>query len=180
VEQTGYNHVEIQIYDKGYTQLKSGLDAMKNVSLVLLLSGTADTLLILTFFTYLIITTQKKRTVIKRSLGMSKKSCLLSLLSVVIAIALIGYLMGSIVRFEVSDSVQKLVMVTCQVYDTTFSSWVNNADEQLTLDTAMSDPDTLIFVFVTLITILATVLMALIGIWENLQSEPLTLLSTRR
>jgi hypothetical protein len=176
----GITNVDIQFYDKGYTQLKSGLDAMKNVSLILLLSGTAATLLILTFFTYLFITTQKKRTAIERSLGMSKTSCLLSLLSGVVLIALIGCFMGGIAGFMVSGSVQTLVMLTGQVYDTTFSSWVNSADVQLTLNTTMSAPDMFIFVLVALGTMLAAVVLALVGIWGNLRSEPLTLLSTRR
>jgi ABC-type antimicrobial peptide transport system permease subunit len=176
----GITNVDIQFYDKGYTQLKSGLDAMKNVSLILLLSGTAATLLILTFFTYLFITTQKKRTAIERSLGMSKTSCLLSLLSGVVLIALIGCFAGGIVGYGVSGSVQKLVMLTGQVYDTTFSSWVNNADVQLTLNATMSAPDPFIFILVALGTMLVAVVLALLGIWGNLQSEPLTLLSRRK
>ncbi|MDR0951840.1 MAG: ABC transporter permease [Oscillospiraceae bacterium] len=177
----GISNVEIQFYDRGYTQIKSGLDAMKNVSLVLVLSGAAATLLILTFFTYLFITTQKKRTAIERSLGMSKKSCLRSLLSGVILITLIGCLMGGVLGYATGGRVRELVIDAGQdqLFDTTFSSWVNNADVQLVLDTDMSNPDPLIFVLVALSTMLIAVLLALAGIRGNLRSEPLTLLSSR-
>ena len=178
----GITNLDIQFFDKGYTKLKAGLDAMKNVSFVLLLSGAATMLLILVFFTYLFISKQKKRTAIERSLGMSKSLCGLSLLAGIMLIVLLGGFSGGAASYLISSAVQEQIIAISQeaYFDTNYSNWVNNADEQAKLDIGISKPDLTTFAGVGVIVALAAAAVALLGIRSNLRSEPLTMLSTRK
>ena len=177
----GITNLDIQFYDNGYTRLMAGLDAMKNVSLVFLLTGTATTLLILIFFTYLFISKQKKRTAVERSLGLSKTRCGLSLLTGMMLIVLLGSLVGGVAGYLVSGAVQEQVMDAGkgQTFDTMFSNWVNNADTQTKIEIGIEKPNPTGFAAMGLIVIAVAVLLALIGIRGNLRHEPLRMLSTR-
>ena len=178
----GISNLDIQFYDKGYTKLKAGMDAMKNVSLVLLLSGVATTLLILVFFSYLFISKQKKRTAIERSLGMSKSRCSLSLLAGMMLLVLLGGFAGGVVGYLVSGVAQEQIIAVSQEhsFDTRYSNWFNNADAQAELELSISEPDPATFAGVSLSVILAAAVVALVGIRGNLRSEPLAMLSARK
>lgn len=54
----GMDKLEITFYDMGYSQLKAGIDNMKNISLCLFASGVVLTILLLLFFSHLFITKQ--------------------------------------------------------------------------------------------------------------------------
>ena len=75
----GIENVEIVFYDGGYTQLKAGIDNMKNISRILVIMGLVLILMVLSYFTWLFIIRQGERTAIERCLGFSRKSCFLSL-----------------------------------------------------------------------------------------------------
>lgn len=86
--------VEITFYDGGYSKLEKGLKQMKALSMILLSAGFIMMILILILFTHLYITANKKRTMIERTLGVSSKQCLVSLLSGVILMLSIGSITG--------------------------------------------------------------------------------------
>jgi len=178
----GITNLDIQFYDRGYTELKAGTDAIKNVSTVLLLSGVATNLLILIFFTYLFITKQKKRTAIERSLGMRKSKCGLSLLAGMMLLVLLGCIIGGVVSYLIGNTVQEQIIMLSQEqsFNTYYSNWVNNTDEKAEMEIGISAPDLNAFAYVGLIVILAAAIVAFLGIWGNLHSEPLIMLSTRK
>jgi len=175
----GIANLDIQFYDRGYAKLKAGMDAMKNISLVLLVSGAATMLLILFFFTYLFISKQKKRTAIERSLGMSKSRCGLSLLAGMMLIVLLGSFTGGTASYFVSSAVQGQIIAVSQdhAFDTNYSNWVNNADAQAELETGISKPNLTTFACVGMVVTLTAAAVALLGIRSNLRSEPLAMLS---
>jgi hypothetical protein len=91
----GYDQLEINFYDRGYSKLKAGMDNMKNMSITLTIVGFVMVVFILLFFSHLFIIKQEKRTAIERSLGMGKGKCMVSLLSGISIILILGGVLGS-------------------------------------------------------------------------------------
>lgn len=178
-EKTG-SGLEISIYDKGYTQIKEGLTQMKQVAVALLVSGLLVTVLILLFFCNLFIGKQKRRTAIERSLGMGKRSCIISLLTGVLAIVALGSLLGSGAGYALSGAVMGLLSSLSESvsFSTAYSNWAQSAAnvEQMQFSAGMVSP------FIPLLCGVGIVLLALgislVQICGNLRSEPLKLLST--
>ena len=174
------SHIEISIYDKGYTQIKDGLLQMKQVAAALLVSGLLVTVLILLFFCNLFIGKQKRRTAIERSLGMSKRSCTISLLVGVLAIVSLGSLIGSAAGYGLSGAVRALLSALSKSvsFSTEFSNWAQAASdvEQMKLVTGMVSP--LVPLICCVSVILLALVISLVQIRGNLRSEPLKLLST--
>ncbi|MEA4914737.1 MAG: FtsX-like permease family protein [Christensenella sp.] len=174
------SHIEISIYDKGYTQIKEGLSQINQVAVALLVSGLLVTILILLFFCNLFIGKQKRRTAIERSLGMGKRSCTISLLAGVLAIVTTGSIVGSGAGYALSGAVMGLLGALSKSvsFSTEYSNWAQATSdvEQMNLVTGMVAP------LVPLICFASVVLLALgislVQIRGNLRSEPLKLLST--
>ncbi len=104
-EKYGTKDLEFTFYDRGYTQLKAGIDNMKNFSLFLLTAGVILMGLLLVFYSYLFVTKQMARTVVERSLGMTRAQCRWSILSGFILIVLIGSMAGAAGGIHLSRSV---------------------------------------------------------------------------
>ncbi len=126
----GINNLEVNFYDGGYEKLASGMDNLKTVAVILVAISVVTTLSILLFFVFLFISKQKKRTAIERSLGMSKKECILSMLYGVLVITSIGAIMGSFAGFIITKFVMSNAMnAEKELYSTVYSNWVNNSDK---------------------------------------------------
>ncbi len=91
----GYDQLEINFYDRGYSRLKAGMDNMKNMSLTLTIVGFVMVVFILLLFSHLFIIKQERRTAIERSLGMEKGKCMVSILSGITIILILGGVLGS-------------------------------------------------------------------------------------
>ncbi len=180
-EKQGISSLEINFYDKGYTKIKAGLDDMMNTATILLIAGTVTTLLVLVLFCHLFITKQKKRTAIERSLGMSKKRCVASLLTGILAIVIPACLIGSAISYWLSGyaAEQMTTAHSQEAYDTTFSDWVNNADQSTESDLMVSIDSSIGRAFIGTWVIPAALFIALLNIRGNLKSEPLKLLGER-
>lgn len=103
-EKYGTKELEFTFYDRGYTQLKAGIDNMKNFSLFLLASGVILTGLLLVFYSYLFVTKQMERTAVERSLGMTCGQCRWSILSGFMMFVLIGSMAGAAGGMHLSRS----------------------------------------------------------------------------
>ena len=181
VSKTGdASHVEITIYDKGYTQIKEGLQQIKQVAVALLVSGLLVTVLILLFFCNLFIGKQKRRTAIERSLGMGKRSCTISLLTGVMAIVTLGSVIGSLAGYALSGAVIGLLSALSKSvsFSTEFSNWAQASADvaQTQLVTGMVSP--LVPLVCGACVLILTLTISLAQIRGNLRSEPLKLLST--
>ena len=178
-EKQGIPALDINFFDKGYTKIKAGLDDMMNTASVLLIAGTAITLLILILFCHLFITKQRKRTAIERSLGMSKGRCIASLLTGILVIVIPACVIGSALSFWLTGYTAEQVTAAHieQAYDTTFSDWVS-ADTDAEAYTVSMD-HSLNNAWVGLWVIPAALGIALVNIRGNLKSEPLRLLGEK-
>lgn len=172
----GIQDLEIKFYDKGYSKLKAGLENMKKISLVLLVSGNITTLLVLVFFCHMFISKQKKRTAIERSLGTSRARCTISLLAGILLIVIIGSALGNMAGFLLTG--QTADQINKETFDTTYSTWTVNSQTEDELKPGVSINAGTSAVTGGIV-IGVSVLIALAGISFNLKNEPLKLLSSR-
>ncbi|MDR1299634.1 MAG: hypothetical protein LBJ84_05225, partial [Oscillospiraceae bacterium] len=90
----GNDELEITFRDKGYTQLRRGLENMKQVSVLFLAIGAAMSLALVFFFCHVFISKNKLRTAIERMLGFTKAQCAASLLSGFLLAAAVSTVIG--------------------------------------------------------------------------------------
>lgn len=173
--------LEIQFYDKGYSQLKDGLDRMRTVSLILLIIGAAVMVLVLTFFTYLFISKNKKRTAIERTLGFGRGKSFASLLSGMLLLSVLGTIAGSIIGYSFGESAMNLTTSAANeaAFDLLYSNWVNNSDKVAEVQINIQPIGSSIFIAIAVVIFIISVLFASVGILRNLKHEPLALLSKR-
>ncbi len=178
-EKQGIPSLDIKFFDKGYTKIKAGLDDMMNTASVLLIAGTVITLLILILFCHLLITKQRKRTAIERSLGMSRNKCIASLLAGILVIVIPACVIGSAISYYLTGYAAQQVTAVHneQAYDTTYSDWVS-ADTETEAFTVSMD-NSLNNAWVGLWVIPAALGIAFVNIRGNLKSEPLRLLGEK-
>ncbi len=179
-EKQGIDTLEINFYDHGYTKIKAGLDDIMNTASVLVIAGTVITLLILILFCHLLITKQRKRTAIERSLGMSKKSCIASLLTGILVIVIPACVIGSVISCYLTGYAAQQVTAAHneQAYDTMYSDWVNSSNPE-TEEFAVGMDNNLNNIWAGLWVIPAALGIALVNIRSNLKSEPLRLLGEK-
>lgn len=132
-EAQGIDGLEIKFYDRGYTKIKAGLDSIKGMAVMLFTVGAVTTLFAVILFCHLFITKQRKRTAIERSLGLSKALCTLSLLIGILVTIVPGYILGCAGGNMLTGyAVEQLnTQQTGEAFDTTFSDWVNSADNDI-------------------------------------------------
>ena len=176
----GIDELELKFYDKGYTELRTGLDNIKGMSMLLLAAGILATILILVFFCNMFIAKQKKRTAIERSLGMSKWNCTHSMINGILLIVLIGSILGSLLGFLLTDRAAS-VLNGDTYYDTTYTNGsVSDAkgnEKGTELDYAK--PDLALSVATGGIIIVLAVALSYAVVANNLKCEPLELLSEK-
>lgn len=180
-EKQGVGDLELTFYDRGYTQIKEGLDQIRKIALALFLAGILIAVLILLFFCHLFIGKQKKRTAIERSLGMSRAKCTLSLLSGILILALLGSAAGSAAGYFLTGTAMRQFGGEAreETFSTAYSSWADSSDSELDvqMDTSPAGPSVYILAGGFLVLLASGI--ALAGIRSNLKSEPLKLLSMR-
>ncbi len=177
-QKLGYDELELVFYDKGYSQLRAGLDNIKNMSLVLLAAGLIATILILSFFCNLFIAKQKKRTAIERSLGMSKWRCIHSMISGVVLIVLIGSVIGCLAGYGLTNVAAKDFSGQ-KHFSTEYTSGSvsKNLDVQTAID--QTHPSFVLSIWIGLVIVIFSLLLSYIVVTSSLRYEPLELLSQK-
>jgi len=175
-EKAGFKNLEIRLYDRGYSELKSGLDTVKSISTVLLCTGIAAALLVILFFSKMFIKNQSKRTAIERTLGLTRRQCAVSLLSgfmvIVLAASMIGCVGGTLCAENITEKTQEQEHF---IYDMEYSVWTEEPQHSLKTDVSGEQA-----FFVMLITILFQLLisfaMGFVFIKKNMKKGPMELL----
>lgn len=178
--------VDIKFYDKGYSELESGILQMERMAYVLLIAGIIMAILVLLFFCHMMISGQKKRTAIERSLGVGKRQCLCSLTFGILIIAFAGCLTGCLAGATLTETVAS-AMQEQKLYSDEYSAGsinpTNEADEKDDKTDKVKEQGTNVSsdIWVTTITFIllfsATVIISGTSAWRNLKYEPLELLS---
>ncbi|MFT3984552.1 MAG: ABC transporter permease [Lachnospiraceae bacterium] len=178
-EKYGTDELEISFYDMGYSQLKSGLENMKRVSLLLSVVGILMVVFLLLFYSHLFIVNQRERTAIERCLGVEKKQCRRSLLSGILVLLVMGSLFGCGLGGMLSQRISAENMNRVY-YDASYSSVIATEMEE----TAERREDNNAVVMIASIS--AGICIILLGtgisigrINANLKAEPMRLLGEK-
>jgi Predicted permease. len=99
----GLENINITFYDGGFSQLEERLNQMKFLSVIFLAIGIVMMILVITLFTYIYITANNRITMIKRTLGVSKKRCLISILSGIVSILMLGSIVGGVIGMSLAE-----------------------------------------------------------------------------
>lgn len=179
-QKLGIDDLELKFYDKGYTELRAGLEHIKGMSIFLLTAGLVATVLILVFFCNMLITKQKKRTAIERSLGMSKWSCTRSMIYGILLMALIGSIIGSTTGFLLTDRASSVISGS-EHYDSTYTNGsVSNASgDETNEELEYAKPDMALSMATGGFIVVLAVILSLVVVTNNLKYEPLELLSEK-
>lgn len=120
-EKQGIKDLKITFYDKGYTQLKEGIENRKMMSWIFLISGCVMSIMILLFFSNLFITGQQERIAVERLLGRTKGQCSRSILTGILVLAAVGSIFGSIAGWKATGAAAEKAD-TKTAFDTSYSS----------------------------------------------------------
>ncbi len=172
----GTDKLAFTFYDKGYSQLKAGIDNMQAISLVLLAAGVILTALLLFFFSHLFITKQAERTAIERSLGMGKAACRFSMLSGFALLVLIGSILGAVAGFRISVDVSA-ANAGETYYETTYTAGMTNMVNEVEVEEAAAS--VMPAVCCALLIVAAGVGIAWVKMNKSLKREPMRLLAER-
>lgn len=174
-EEKGIKDVKIHFYDKGYSKLEAGMIQMEQMAVLLLGAGLIMTILVLLFFSHMMIGGQKKRTAIERSLGASKKESMCSLLTGILVVAAGSSVVGCMAGTFLTQSVA-VKMAGQQIFDRTYSAGAIYSE---ILEEQTVQGNLLISAMAFSILFICTALISGITAWRNLKEEPMTLLSER-
>lgn len=114
--------LNIQFYDKGYTELKQGIDNMEKMSILLLVIGLFVSFFLLLFFGYIFIVKQRKRVAIERAMGMTQKQSRKSLVSGVAVVIAAGAILGCVAGTFVSGYAIEKSKEQQTYFDETYSN----------------------------------------------------------
>lgn len=176
-EKQGVEGLEFRFYDRGYSNLKNGIESRKLMSVIFLASGCVLAVMILCFFANLFITGQRQRIAVERLLGRTKRQCAASLLTGFFLLALLGTAAGSAAGQMATGRAVKATEETTE-FDTSFSNAViAQADtEEADLSAAEQKPGTRTAVISGIGMLLAAALIGSGVMGQALKKEPLQIL----
>ena len=158
------------------------MDTMKSMAVILLVSGIAVTVLNLLFFCSQLISRQKKRTAVERSLGTSIPRCAASMLSGVLALVILGAVLGSLSGWMLTGWAAERTAGE-ETYSTRYSSWSVNAQsgDAAGDETVLQShrPEAAIPILTGCAVVWIALIIASAAVYINLKTEPLVLLSSR-
>lgn len=198
--------LEIIYNDNGYEEIIAGLNQARLISALLLAVTAFAALAILVLLLYFFVVKEKKRTAIERSLGMSVRQCRASLLSGIMVLALPAVVLGSALSWAAmhadfgipADSAAEETAPSAvpEAGEMSFGSeddaetiplsreyslWAVNdhseADIELNEDAFLAQ--FLLCIAVPGVLLAALLILALLLIQRNLQTEPVTVLGGR-
>lgn len=126
-EKLGITDLDITFYDKGYTSLKAGIENRKIMSVIFSLVGICMSIGLLFLTNYLFVSSQKKKAAIERSLGVSKRKGMISMLAGIYFLLMIGSSAGGLLGFGISKNISAEDLKR-ERYDLTYSNG-NSRDE---------------------------------------------------
>lgn len=178
-EKSGVSDLEITFYDRGYSILENGIENMKYMSFILLAVGIGMSISLLFLYSHLLITNQKQRTAIERSLGVSKKQCGMSLLFSIVLVLFVGSVLGSAIGGMLSTKIGASD-INHLYYDTTYS---NIADVETGVDSVEENSNQSLILIISIscacFIILTGVIISISKIKRILNCEPMKQLSEK-
>lgn len=173
------NFLEIQFYDNGYEHFAAGLKNLMVIAVILLFTGLASVVTVLAFFLYFAIVKQQKRTAIERSLGMTKRQCVISLLTGILLLTTMGTIAGGLTGIYLNRMVQKMDVPNTEYFSITYTRGVQDGENQENLYQLNESRAVIIECLIMLIEIILVCILSLYLINQNLKITPIYFLGRR-
>lgn len=176
------NLLEITYDDNGYEQISGELKNTRNIAIFLGFIGLFSTLAIMMLLLYFFVIKQKKRTAIERSLGLSRKQCRISIISVVMLLTVIATNTGSIGGYFLLERLPTIEETNQAGYSTMYSSWAMDpidSDKNESNETTTATTTWYISLTVPIILFSFMLISSVLLVNRNLAIEPIRLLSTK-
>ena len=171
--------------DNGYEEIMPSLERTRTTAILLCSVGAAGAVAVIIFLLYFFIARERRRTAIERGLGMTKRQCYISLISGVLALALLGTVLGSGLGLMLIDTMQQETEINDEgmyaMYSTRYSDWTNKWN-QVTDIPEVIEPKIPLEIFSWAIPggLLAFIfLLSMLMVTMNLRVEPIELLGSR-
>ena len=172
--------LEITYSDNGYEQVMPPLERARTAALLLCAVGAASAVAVIILLLYFFIIRERRRTAIERGLGMTKHQCRVSLMAGVLALALVGTILGSRLGTMMVSTVDldsdKGQESSYSVYRTKYSDWTNKWNQVVEVQDVEPVPLDALAVGVPLALLILIAVLSLIMIGSNLRVEPVLIL----
>lgn len=128
------NLLEIEFDDGGYAIFASKMRKSRIVAGVLFFTGLALLLTTITFLIYFFILKQSRRTAIERALGMTKKQCIVSMMSGILVLTTICGTIGTTVGMKMNNIVQEVIETGVDNFSTAYTKGLIEDNEEIFLE----------------------------------------------
>lgn len=173
------DQLTISYDDNGYEKVVADFQAARRFALILLFISLAAILSVVVLLLYFFIVRQKKRIAIERSLGMTKRQCVVSLTAGLIVLTMVASVIGTVSAATVWDHTELFSQQeesTDDEFDPTFSIWAKKQEYQPEIESEIFVP-IMMYLFVPVGVVLVVSLLAVFAALKHVAEPPLFLLS---
>lgn len=174
------DQLEITYSDNGYEQVMPPLERTRTAALLLCAVGVAAAVAVIVLLLYFFITRERRRTAIERGLGMTKRQCRVSLIAGILALALVGTILGSTLGAVMVSTVDLNSNAgqesSYSVYRTKFSDWTNKWNQVIEVQNVQPVPILALTIGIPLGLLVLIFVLSLVMIGFNLRVEPIMIL----
>lgn len=177
--------LNITYHDNGYEDIIPSLERTRTTAILLCSVGVAGAVAVVIFLIYFFIARERRRTAIERGLGMTKRQCYISLISGVMALALLGTVLGSGLGLLLTNTMQKETEINDEGmyarYSTRYSDWTNKWNQVTDTPEMIEEKAPFeVFPFAIPVFLLALIFsLSMLMVTVNLRIEPIELLGSR-
>lgn len=172
--------LEITYSDNGYEQVMPPLERTRTAALLLCAVGAASAVAVIVLLLYFFIIRERRRTAIERGLGMTKRQCRVSLMAGILALALLGTVLGSLAGAAVMNTVNLDGGVdqesSYSVYRTKYSDWTNKWNQVVEVQDVKPVPLLALAAGIPLVLLILIAVLSLVMVGSNLRVEPIVIL----
>lgn len=187
----GLEQLEIRYDDRGYSDVMNSLLNARNTAMLLFAFGLLSVAAVIALLLYFFVVKEKKRTAIERALGFTKRQCRISIVSGVLALALVSTIVSTVLGAALTGTVggaaasSESVSITSETeeeapatvsarFSRKYSLWAGN--ESFVENSEVETPVALFFLIpASLLLVILCVSVVLVN--RNIRTDPVYLLS---
>lgn len=174
-ENSGLDNLEFTFFDNGYEKLASGMKSMQFISLICIVVSLMATVAVILIISYQTASKQLTRLSIDRALGVSRRTCMVSVALPFSLILLLGAAGGTFAGFISSGLIMDTLHDSLNnMFSLKYSVWFENTE------TAMAGASALIPLLTGVFVVLLTLSVVLFYLHKKLKLKTLEVLSAAK
>lgn len=174
-ENSGLDNLEFTFFDNGYEKLASGMKSMQFISLICIVVSLMATVAVILIISYQTASKQLTRLSIDRALGVSRRTCMVSVALPFSLILLLGAAGGTFAGFISSGLIMDTLHDSLNnMFSLKYSVWFENTE------TAIAGASALIPLITGVFVVLLTLSVVLFYLHKKLKLKTLEVLSAAK